>query len=504
MVNISIFLGTGDIGGDIPYKEPWIIHLKTLHNVHIISTLSEKIHFNDDLKNYIGVERYENLHNKFLDLKKSNISFEYLYEDPQFFQKPSHKEILDIQEWLGVSLKYMTNLSRIFCCTNNLIDTRDQDLLNIFTYGLIIVLRRHFEKNEIDVYINTIEDTTASIVAYYVAKRLNVRVLGFVPGRFPKPGIMFCEDFFNLCQFTAENEKNNEIIWNSIHSLYNHKTINNSTLLNLNKERFALRNIIYRFIELNHIRKYTKFRASLQSIDPSVECMKPKHSIIKDIYGFLRTFFRVRVVPIFYTFPNYNENFLFFPLHAINDAQITFREPFLDQLNLIKAISKSLPLNYYLYVKTHPHAVGSDFSIKELHELSKLTNIRIIPPNWSPLELIVHSKAVVTINSTVGFEALIQGIPVISLGHDFYVHPEFAYIVRDMNDLPMVILNAIYDGYKHHNAKDIKSFITSVYENTIWINQKIDKFGIWEITEQEGKKISIAIDQIVNGWYPKH
>lgn len=121
-------------------------------------------------------------------------------------------------------------------------------------------------------------------------------------------------------------------------------------------------------------------------------------------------------------------NFIYFPFHVRLDYALTTRSPqYFDQIALVRQVAEILPEGFELYVKEHPASVGS-FSRQEI--LPMLTNkkIRMLHPRTSTYDVLDQARAVLTINSKVGAEAVAAGKPVIVLGECFYsgsslVHP---------------------------------------------------------------------------------
>jgi len=129
---------------------------------------------------------------------------------------------------------------------------------------------------------------------------------------------------------------------------------------------------------------------------------------------------RQKINKKFYSEPDFNEKYIFFPMHVPYDSQMTLRVPhFLEQYKPIKMCAKHIPEGYTLYVKEHPHAKGS-IPIEWLERITALPNVKLVPPDVNSHDLIINSQCIITINSDVGWEALIHGKPVVVLAKPFY------------------------------------------------------------------------------------
>lgn len=135
---------------------------------------------------------------------------------------------------------------------------------------------------------------------------------------------------------------------------------------------------------------------------------------------------------------------VFLPLHMPIDSQITVRAPqFSEQGYVVGLVARSLPDGMTLYVKEHPAAKGYTslgilWSILRSHE-----NVRLIDPDINAHDIIANAKLVVVINSTVGWEALLYGKPVVVLGNVFYRGWGVTFDVVDLFDLRKVIVEAL-------------------------------------------------------------
>lgn len=147
---------------------------------------------------------------------------------------------------------------------------------------------------------------------------------------------------------------------------------------------------------------------------------------------------------VFYTQFDPSIPYAFLPLHMPIDSQITVRAPqFLEQEYVVSLIARSLPDGMTLYVKEHPAAKGYTSlgmlrSIAHSHE-----NVRLIDPNINTHDIIASAKLIVVINSTVGWEALLYGKPVVVLGNAFYRGWGVTFDVVDLFDLRRIIVESL-------------------------------------------------------------
>lgn len=109
--------------------------------------------------------------------------------------------------------------------------------------------------------------------------------------------------------------------------------------------------------------------------------------------------------------PVEGEDYVYMPLHLIPESTVFVKASYyVDELNLIEQVSKSLPVGWKLYVKEHQAMLGErgiDFykKVKELH------NVRLVQINYyhDPKPWIVNAKGVVTIVGTTAFEEALMG-----------------------------------------------------------------------------------------------
>jgi hypothetical protein len=135
---------------------------------------------------------------------------------------------------------------------------------------------------------------------------------------------------------------------------------------------------------------------------------------------------------------------VFYPVQVVQDTQMSIRgAPYLDQRWLIRYLAHSLPYGCQLVVKPHPAAPGELSAAGLLRMRRDAPNLRILHPSVHAHEVLRGVSAMVTVNSTTGFEALMFGIPVVTLGGSMYRHCGVTYDVHDPAELPAAVAAAL-------------------------------------------------------------
>ena len=115
------------------------------------------------------------------------------------------------------------------------------------------------------------------------------------------------------------------------------------------------------------------------------------------------------------------KEYYYYPMHLEPEAVVLYwaNNRYTNQIKLIENIASQLPPNTFLYVKDHPHLVGYR-NVEDYKRLKAIPNVRLLKTSISGKQVIYHSKGVITINGTGGFEALLLNKQVITFGNSFY------------------------------------------------------------------------------------
>lgn len=146
--------------------------------------------------------------------------------------------------------------------------------------------------------------------------------------------------------------------------------------------------------------------------------------------------------------------YIYYPLHYTDDAQVRLKYPEgYNQYELVRNICKNLPINFKLIIKEHPAYIGG-YSTREVYNLSKLPNLVVVDPKTSSKDIFNYSDYVITINSTVGYEALFYDKIVITLGYSFYDHFPGIIKLGDVSEIYDALSNTDLINSKKCESKE--------------------------------------------------
>ena len=127
------------------------------------------------------------------------------------------------------------------------------------------------------------------------------------------------------------------------------------------------------------------------------------------------------------------------PLQVHPEATLMVWAPhWLDQAGFVENAARSIPVGMKLYVKEHMAGIGTR-PPGFYRRIKRLPNVRLLSPFLHPHDLIRATDLVVTINSTLGWEAALYGKPVITTGLVFYNDFDLIRHVDAPEELPGVI-----------------------------------------------------------------
>lgn len=158
------------------------------------------------------------------------------------------------------------------------------------------------------------------------------------------------------------------------------------------------------------------------------------------------------------------EQFVYFPLQVVPDRNSLIGAPyFTNQLECVRHIAKSIPINYKLYVKEHPAQNQTWRKISEYKEIMEIPNVKLIHPAVSVDQLYKNCSLVITTAGTSGFEAAFYEKPSITLADVGYSILPSVTRVRELESLPKFIKNSLEQNV---SASDLDKFLVLLDKNS--------------------------------------
>lgn len=191
-----------------------------------------------------------------------------------------------------------------------------------------------------------------------------------------------------------------------------------------------------------------------------------------------------------------NKKNILIAAHAFSDRShygrnMIYRDYYQWLLETIKILGKEKNLN--VFVKEHPssHFYREKGSVGSMCYSLGINNVYIIPEDCNTISLFTIMDVIVTCQGTIGIEAVIHGIPIITAGHGYYYgygidnnasnKKEYVYMLQHINDLPKV----------NNSQKETARILLYIY-NILLSNRHSSKWGIIEGMTQKEKYTHIC------------
>ncbi|OVE76446.1 hypothetical protein BVX97_01000 [bacterium E08(2017)] len=170
-------------------------------------------------------------------------------------------------------------------------------------------------------------------------------------------------------------------------------------------------------------------------------------------------------------------DYILYPLHVEPELVLgQFARPFLNQVEVIRNISLSMPVGMKLLIKEHPMMLGRR-SAGYYRKVLEIPNTQLAAFDMPSELALEHAKLVVIIRGAIGLEAVMRQKPVVSIGQSmFELLPESMFkVCRNMYELPLAIewMMGNY-SYDHEN---LVRYLCAVQAGSAPVNLVTDLLG---------------------------
>ena len=117
-----------------------------------------------------------------------------------------------------------------------------------------------------------------------------------------------------------------------------------------------------------------------------------------------------------------SSEYVYYPMAVDMERNVLIDAPFFtNQIEMIRMIAKSLPINFQLIVKENPSQVTRDWrSISDYKQIMDIPNVILVHPDVSGIELIKNSSLVISLAGSSPLEATFHKKPSIVFGNVIY------------------------------------------------------------------------------------
>jgi hypothetical protein len=173
--------------------------------------------------------------------------------------------------------------------------------------------------------------------------------------------------------------------------------------------------------------------------------------------------------------------FAFFPLHKEPEVTLlVYSKPYLNQIEACRLIASSLPAGMPLVVKEHPGSVGAR-KPGYYRKLLAIPNLVLAPPEMDARLYLQRAALTTVIAGSVGFEALLLGKPVITLGRAPFncLPPGMLRHVAEPLELSRQVAGLLA-GHRHDEAA-LKAYLGAVMASSLpldWYSLMLGRQGV--------------------------
>ena len=384
-----------------------------------------------------------------------NIEIKYCLEDYiNFHNVEKDNNILELND----SLKHLNIWESYYSDYERDIHFGKKVDRTIIERKLILLYNFYFdlfsaELPEVIIYENI--SNSFAFAAFNVSKFFNIKYVGIttarIPGRIYLHQSIFDDSYSYLNHLNDAIKKTYKI--NPDERLYLDEYLKNFKFHvpdYMKSNNLGLETSNFRYLKINKL-KYLKsalfYDLSRIGREENLQTNDIFKSSIKTFFKNLSRKFKVKILKSFYEAPSSEDKFYLYPLHFHPESSTSvIARSFANELQTIQNISFSLPFGSILYVKDHPSAAGF-MSMSFYKKIKALPNVKLISHHISSKELIRNSLAIITLTSTVGFEALLLNKKVFLFGKTFYEsHPNCEQIM-DISNLFKIFSNLKVNFY---------------------------------------------------------
>jgi len=143
--------------------------------------------------------------------------------------------------------------------------------------------------------------------------------------------------------------------------------------------------------------------------------------------------------------PNLDNSYIYFPMSVDEEQNLLHYAPYYtDQIEVIRHIAKSIPIDFTLFVKEHIAAGTKGWHDVEYYkQITEIPNVVFVNPKFDHKTLLKNSQLLMTIRGSSSLQSLTYHKPAIIFGEQPISIMPCTFTVDSLNDLPELIKKAL-------------------------------------------------------------
>ncbi len=231
-------------------------------------------------------------------------------------------------------------------------------------------------------------------------------------------------------------------------------------------------------------------------VGEATEAEETQHAIwVSERLVGLRAEYERRVAPADLSAP-----YVYLPLHVQPERSTAPNGGIYDHCELmIEAVARVVPSDWLILVKEHPSLfrpwqVGErGRRLSDYARMTGLANVRLIPLDTNPFDLIDGARAVATVTGTTGWEAIARGVPVLCFGTAWYQGCDGVFDARRLEGLRAGIEAIVAEA--RPDARKVRLFLRAV--ERVGIVGFVDDDGRDNCKISEGENLEALCEGLV-------
>ena len=192
--------------------------------------------------------------------------------------------------------------------------------------------------------------------------------------------------------------------------------------------------------------------------------------------------------------------YVYLPLHVQPERSTAPNGGIYDHCELmLEAVARVVPPEWLILVKEHPSLFRSwqvgerGRRLFDYARMTALPNVRLVPLDTNPFDLIDNARTVATVTGTSGWEAIARGVPVLCFGVAWYQGCDGVFDARRLEGLCAGV-EAILAGARP-DARKVRLFLKAV--EVVGIQGYVDDDGRPDCKIGEGENIEALCEGLV-------